>query len=402
MRKFVDTICPKYSLPDKGRLVESLLPQVETQVESKIRELITPDSRPCVTVDIWSNRQMRSYLGITGHLISKDFRMITFLIACNRFKGRHTASNISKHFDIAIGRFDLDKHIDFVITDNASNMLAAFKLPQYEESGGEDRGDGEEEEMGEEPDPKLYENLPSHERCFAHSLQLVIRHGLEATGSIGSILKKVSKIVNHVRRSCVCSELLENQPRLQTANDTRWNSQLGMVRSIAAADKKTLDSIPGLDSEAYLTVRERLQLQEFMEIMDAFEEATNRTQGENIVTSSYVIPTIIGLKKHLESRNWKHNSDLVANLKEEMVRLAPYERKEHFIFASFLDPRIKLRCFERSEQVDSRIFDAICSIELDSINASPPIASEIPETGSPSKRKKKHFFLHGRSTYDPN
>jgi hypothetical protein len=166
-------------------------------------------------------------------------------------------------------------------------------------------------------------------------------------------------------------------------------------------DKKMLDSIPGLDSEAYLTVRERLQLQEFIEIMDAFEEATNRTQGENIVTSSYVIPTILGLKKHLDSRNWKHNSDLVANLKEEMVRLAPYERKEHYIFASFLDPRIKLRCFERSEKVESRILDVICSIELDSINASLPIASEMPETGSTAKRKKSIFSYMGEAPTTP-
>jgi hypothetical protein len=84
MRRFFDTICPKYSLPDKGRLFNSLLPQVETQVESKIRELITPDSRPCVTVDIyiyiWSNRQMRSYLGITGHLIPKDLELQRLLV----------------------------------------------------------------------------------------------------------------------------------------------------------------------------------------------------------------------------------------------------------------------------------------------------------------------------------
>jgi hypothetical protein len=213
----------------------------------------------------------------------------------------------------------------------------------------------------------------------------------------------VSKIVNHVRRSGVCSEFLENQPRLQTANDTRWNSQLTMVRSIAAVDKKTLNSIPGLDSEAYLTVRERLQLQEFIEIMDAFEEATNRTQGDNIVTSSvtYVIPTIIGLKKH-ESSKWNHNSDLVDSLKGEMVRLAPYEGKEHFLIASFLHPRIKIRCFERNEHIESRILDVLRPIELDSSNAIISAASEIPETGPPAKRQKSIFFFHGRRFYDFN
>jgi hypothetical protein len=161
-----------------------------------------------------------------------------------------------------------------------------------------------------------------------------------------------------------------------------------MVRSIAPVTKKKLDSIPGLDSEAYLTVRERLQLQEFVDIMDAFVEATNRTQGENIVTSSHVIPTIIGLKKHLESSKWKHNSDLVENLKEEMVRQAHYERTEHYIFASFLDPRIKNRCFERNEQIESRMLDVLRSLQLDSSNASVP---ELPGTGSPAKRKKSIF-----------
>jgi len=87
--------------------------------------------------------------------------------------------------------------------------------------------------------------------------------------------------------------------------------------------------------------------------MTAFEGATNRIQGENVVTSSFVIPSIIGLKKHLRSKTWKYNLPLAEKLEFELGRLNEYDGKKHFQRATFLDPRFKFRCFseERANEL---------------------------------------------------
>jgi thiamine phosphate synthase YjbQ (UPF0047 family) len=75
--------------------------------------------------------------------------------------------------------------------------------------------------------------LPQHVRCYAHSLQLVVKDGLkECNSHLKQVVTKVSHIVNYVRKSVNASEILEDYSRLQAANVTRWNSQLYMLRSI--------------------------------------------------------------------------------------------------------------------------------------------------------------------------
>ena len=82
---------------------------------------------------------------------------------------------------------------------------------------------------------------------------------------------------------------------LQAANATRWNSQLRKIITIYDADPEKLNK---LDS-ANLFDHERESLSELCDILAPFQEATMVTQGENRVTASWVIPSILGLKSQL-------------------------------------------------------------------------------------------------------
>ena len=75
---------------------------------------------------------MKSYTGITGHYIS-NWKLESVLLCCNRFKGRHTAENIYEEYENITLHFDISGKVDHVVTDTASNMIKAFKLPGYEE-----------------------------------------------------------------------------------------------------------------------------------------------------------------------------------------------------------------------------------------------------------------------------
>jgi len=381
----VQAVAPQYAFPGKSRIMENLIPSQAKIIELKLKTLIGKAGSLCVTVDIWSNRQMRSFFGVTGHLIDEDFKMSSFLLACTRFSGRHTAANISYNFEQILATFELTGKVDFIISDNAANMVKAFEneesedpiLDNFDEEGGAD----ESLENGASQS-NLLEDLPEHERCFAHSLQLVIRHALNKCQANTSLLKKVNKIVAHIHMSTIATDHLQGQPRPSIANATRWNSQLTAVRGLMKIDKKIIDTIPSLSPQLVLSTKERQILSEFIELLDPFEEVTNRVQGENIVTAGYVLPSISLLKSHVSSGTWKFTSELANQLKNELNRLNDFEAKLHFELATMLDPRFKLRLFSEDKKkiIQGRITEMI--------NANPEsLACAFPQT-----KKKNSLF----------
>ena len=50
-------------------------------------------SQICLTMDIWSNLQMSSILGVTAHLIN-NFNLESFMLVCCCFHDSHTGENI--------------------------------------------------------------------------------------------------------------------------------------------------------------------------------------------------------------------------------------------------------------------------------------------------------------------
>ena len=85
--------------------------------------------------------------------------------------------------------------------------------------------------------------ITEHDTCFAHSLQLVIHDRLKSAGQPDKNLAKAGKLVSNFRHSIHASELLEGLKRLKPSNQTRWNSQLSMVRSILSTPESKLHEL---------------------------------------------------------------------------------------------------------------------------------------------------------------
>jgi hypothetical protein len=73
---------------------------------------------------------------------------------------------------------------------------------------------------------------------------LIIDLSLESAESVIEPLKEVKKIDSHVCKFSIATDLLQDLPRAEAANETRWNSQLKMVRRVANFDKVPLGFIP--------------------------------------------------------------------------------------------------------------------------------------------------------------
>ena len=134
---------PAYTLPSRKHLSTKILPEKTRRLHDDICEQLTDVSAMCLTIDIWSNRTMKAYIGITGHYI-KDFKMQSVMLACRRFKGSRTAENILSMYQQVTDSFNLDGKITSIVTDNASNMTKAFQHPDCESDS---ESDSEDEDL---------------------------------------------------------------------------------------------------------------------------------------------------------------------------------------------------------------------------------------------------------------
>ena len=63
---------------------------------------------------------------------------------------------------------------------------------------------------------------PIRKSCFAHTLQLVVKDGLTNANMFTKVISKVSTIILYVHKSCVATEILSDENRLQLSVPTRW------------------------------------------------------------------------------------------------------------------------------------------------------------------------------------
>ena len=122
--------------------------------------------------------------------------------------------------------------IDYIISDNASNMKKAFKV-SFQNHTADDidiDSDIDDDEQEFVDDEDIWESLPEDEQrevgvilgkhcrkqllsCFAHSLQLVVSDGLKETKSLRSALGKASRLCTLLHTSCLFKEAFEKKLR---------------------------------------------------------------------------------------------------------------------------------------------------------------------------------------------
>ncbi len=78
-----------------------------------------------LTVDAWSDRRSKSYIGVTSHFINHKFETQALLIDFVRFKSPHTSENI---YQSILDRYNIKEKVYKIVTDNASTMVNAYKF----------------------------------------------------------------------------------------------------------------------------------------------------------------------------------------------------------------------------------------------------------------------------------
>lgn len=240
-KELVHVLDSRYQVPTRAT-IEKELNKVLIEMKGNIQSYMDQARLVNVCADIWTKRGMTaSFLGVTAHFFSfKDHKRHNVTLAVRSMASPHTILEEWK-----LPRFK----IHCILTDNGSNMVAAFKKHHHTDHRRETVNDIEEQqnelevteetnesELDEEPedensndndlsvpeeDIQEYEDQESEHdivfcyykrsSCFAHTLQLVVRTFDQNSASI-SMMNTVHKLVSKVNKSAKATESLLKMP----------------------------------------------------------------------------------------------------------------------------------------------------------------------------------------------
>ena len=225
-------------------------------------------------------------------------------------------------------------------------------------------------------------------RCSAHDTrQLSAKNGLRGNKRCFHSVNKGSSIVSHIRKSQPSSELLVDYNILKAILPCRWNNQLKIIRSVLDILSTVLNSVPFVQK---LNKHDLDILEEFVDIMSPLEHATDITQGDNYVTASVVVPTVLGLRKHLSAMHVRHCNPLVKLLLESVNRrCGQYLVSSEYRLSAALGPRFKLKWCARSEA--TTIADQL-------IDLCPETTTDYPASENIRKRPRLSLFAFMAAT----
>ena len=321
--------------PVSGKwIANTKLPELELKLKNKLKDLLKNVSYVSVTLDIWSDRRMRGYLGITFHYIhSETAKLQSHCLGCFRMKGRHTAEAIFELFHGIMTEFNIHDKVVRVVSDNASNMRKAFTLSLAVTSheavttvGGAGKDHAPNTQEVDSDDEVLTSDMLELEEtldvavagmftgvgarykrmgCYNHALHNTVRDGLEAAGKrMEKALGKIQYFASFAHKSGAFSEALEKsygqEITLKTEVKTRWNYQYLAANHFMSLDPQHFDhalaehGCKKLQTNRLTSIDGECTTQ-CCDALGNFYEATVRTSSEKDPTVTHVLPLTLGL-----------------------------------------------------------------------------------------------------------
>ena len=381
-RYFCHLLNKQYRCSSKYRVTNNLIPSLFNRLKTDIKTWINKATTCAVTVDAWSDPRMKSHLAITCHMITDDWKPKSFLLDCIRFRDSHTGINIKSKYDEILAEFDILSKVSHVVTDNAANMICAFKKTSFiqsdiykdiiESSQRDECTDStleilnqanEEYEMDNLDDATCNDYTESESTdaneceqmlnasifdsisegsirlsCIAHTLQLVIKDALTDVSSVERAIETVARLIASTNKSNILKEKMENMDKFFTKrNVTRWSSQFNMVKSFLNFNENELEML--FERKNVITHTQRLILTELVLVLEDFAVITEMIQSDKF-SIGHILPLIRGLINELtKSEKLKYCEKIRTNLLASLKKRFEYlENSPIYAIAAILTP----------------------------------------------------------------
>ncbi|XP_076281274.1 E3 SUMO-protein ligase ZBED1-like isoform X2 [Lasioglossum baleicum] len=395
-RSLLNNAEPRYQIPSSATFETNIIPRMYEDLKNDIRKKIHANLAEgelvfAFTADGWTSRSIESYLSLTVHYISKDFKMCHFMLNLTELTESHTAEHLETVLLTSLRTWELNSNSNtlnkplFFVTDNGHNIVKAI--------------DSQEN----------WKRIP----CYAHCLELAVKSAMKQSTEYTGLRKKCEELVGFFSRSTSITEKFlhiqstdnphEEPLELIQDVDTRWITMYAMLQRLIILQKPLTMTLCEEHMAENLNNDEWNLAETIVTVLQPLKDATEIMCGERYPTLSQYLPMYIGLinvlkpdktqtKKAIEFSNYLCNA-----LK---VHFEPVIKDEIFVHAMLLDPRFKDLLLppgeKRWEAVNSlkqkiiNMANCFIAIDVDQYGNMPSTSTTRQYDEQPSKLKQ--FF----------
>lgn len=329
-RHMLKTIEPRYKLPTRATFTDSALPALYKETKAKVMESMCKARRVAITSDAWTSVATESYVTITSHYISEDWKIVSHVLQTRAVYESHTGAHMARLLLDVVEEWQLTDKSVVLVTDNAANMISAAEIGKF-----------------------------PHVKCFAHTLNLAAQRALKLL-AVSRLLGRVRRISVYFHRSTKAKHLFEENQRvvlkltspLKVITDvaTRWNSAHDMMErflQLQAAVHATLLS-PALNvDESDIVTLSRANLanvEEVVKTLKPVKDATVFMSEESSPTVSLIAPVYAQLLQSMSDNIGDQPliRDVKNAIKTDLLKRYKSEAEKKILHtSSALDPRFK-------------------------------------------------------------
>ena len=314
-------------LPDRKSLTLFLDKAYESMLV-KVKGALEAVERVCITADAWiANRRS---LGMTVHWIDPStLKGHKVAIACARLTGHHTHDVLAAKIINIHEKFGLSGNISATVTDNGSNFVkafATFALPDVSPTSSVTKDELEEEVIFENVNELMvskqtdtqddltqieYE-LPPHQRCAAHTLNLVASTDVDKFLSSSplsrniyrSSFSKCTALWNKASRSTIASDHMQERlkRKLLVPSPTRRNSFYDAVERVVENLSVDLNDLCVKFDIRCFNEKEVTFLKEYCAVLQSLSRGLDILQGKDICFYSTLLPTLETIIKKIKDK----------------------------------------------------------------------------------------------------